>query len=72
MTGPSTTTVRTKASHPDQFVVLGQVREDERRGKGLGAEGEVEDPRRLIRQDQADRHEGVRAPVGHARQRESE
>ena len=57
---------------PGPAVVLGQVREDERRGEGLRPEGEVEDPRRLIGQDQADRHERVRAPVGHARKREAE
>ena len=57
---------------PGPIVILGQVREDERGGEGLGAEGEVEDPRRLIGQYKADRNQRVRASVGHAREREAE
>ena len=57
---------------PGPVVVLGEVREDEGRGEGLRAEGEVEDAGGLIGQDQADRHERVGAPVGDAREREPE
>ena len=51
---------------------LGEVGEDERRGVGLCAEGEVEDSRRLVGQDEADGHQRIGAAIGHAREREPE
>ena len=51
---------------------LGQPREDEGRREGLRPEGEVEDPGRLIGQDEADGHQCIRAPVRNAREREPE
>ncbi len=49
---------------------LGEVGEDERRGIGLCAEREVEDPRRLIRQDETDGNQRIGTPIGNAWERE--
>ena len=58
---------RDDEGQPDrQVVVLDQQGEDEGRREGLGGEAEVEDAGRLVGENEADREERVRAPVGDA------
>ena len=70
--GDKTTTETTKAGNPDQCSFWVRMVKTNAAGEGLGAEGEVEDAGGLIGQDEADRHDGVGAPVGDPREGETE